>query len=294
MELDELPEHLLVIGGGYIGLEFGQMFRRFGSSVSIVHRGDQLLSREDGDIAAEVLKILQEDGIDVYLQSRPVRVEKETKGGISIFLEKGEQVQKVTGSHLLVAAGRTPDTDALNLEAAGVQINNRGFIQVNSKLETSAPGIYAIGDVNGGPAFTHIAYDDFRILKTNLLDGDNATTEGRIIPYTVFIDPQLGRVGLSEKEAKKAAIDYRVGTMPMSWVARALEVDESRGLMKVLVDPKSRQILGCAILGIEGGEIMAMLQIAMMAGLPYTTLRDGIFAHPTLAESLNTLFAQVG
>ena len=294
MELDELPEHLLVIGGGYIGLEFGQMFRRFESSVSIVHRGDQLLSREDGDIAAEVLKILQEDGIDVYLQSRPVRVEKETNGGITLFFEKGEKVQKVTGSHLLVAAGRTPNTDALNLEATGVQTNDRGFIQVNSKLETSAPGIYAIGDVNGGPAFTHISYDDFRVLKTNLLDGGNATTEVRIIPYAVFIDPQLGRAGLSEKEAKKDGIDYRVATMPMSWVARALEVDESRGLMKVLVDPKSRQLLGCAVLGIEGGEIMAVIQIAMMSGLPYTALRDGIFAHPTLAESLNTLFTQVG
>jgi len=294
MEMDELPEHLLVIGGGYIGLEFGQMFRRFGAKVSIVHRGDQLLSREDGDIAAEVLKILQEDGIDIYLQSRTVRVEKETDGEITLFFEKGEKVQKVTGSHLLVAAGRRPATDALNLEAAGVKTNGRGFIQVNSRLETSAPGIYAIGDVNGGPAFTHISYDDFRILKTNLLDGGNATTEGRIIPYTVFIDPQLGRAGLSEKEAKKAGIEYRLATMPMSWVARALEVDESRGLMKALVDPESKQILGCAVLGIEGGEIMALLQIAMMAGLPYTALRDGIFAHPTLAESLNNLFAQIG
>jgi len=294
MELDELPEHLLVIGGGYIGLEFGQMFRRFGSSVSIVHRGEQLLSREDEDIAAEVLKILRDDGVDVYLQSRPVRVEKKTNGGITLFFKTGEKAQEVTGSHLLVAAGRTPNTDALNLEAAGVKTNDRGLIQVNSRLETSAPGIHAIGDVNGGPAFTHISYDDFRILKTNLLDGGNTTTEGRIIPYTVFIDPQLGRVGLSEKEAKRAGIDYRVATMPMSWVVRALEVDESRGLMKVLVDPDSQQILGCAVLGIEGGEIMAMLQIAMMAGLPYTALRDGIFAHPTLAESLNNLFTQVG
>jgi len=174
-----------------------------------------------------------------------------------------------------------------------VKTNDRGFVQVNSRLETSAPAIYAIGDVNGGPAFTHISYDDFRILKTNLLDGGNAATEGRMVPYTVFIDPQLGRVGLSEKEAKKAGTDYRVGTMPMSWSARALEIDESRGLMKVLVDPGSRQILGCTVLGIEGGEIMAMLQIAMMAELPYTALRDGIFAHPTLAESLNTLFGQV-
>jgi pyruvate/2-oxoglutarate dehydrogenase complex dihydrolipoamide dehydrogenase (E3) component len=293
MELDEVPAHLLVIGGGYIGLEFGQMFRRFGSKVSIVHRGEQLLSREDEDIAAEVLKILREDGVDVYLESRPARVEPESDGYISLSFEKGEQVQKVTASHVLVAAGRTPNTDTLNLEAAGVKTNDRGFVQVNSRLETSAPAIYAIGDVNGGPAFTHISYDDFRILKTNLLDGGNAATEGRMVPYTVFIDPQLGRVGLSEKEAKKAGTDYRVGTIPMTWVARALEVDESRGMMKVMVDPGSRQILGCAVLGFEGGEIMAMLQIAMMAELPYTALRDGIFAHPTLAESLNTLFGQV-
>jgi len=278
---------------GYIGLEFGQMFRRFGSKVSIVHRGEQLLSREDEDIAAEVLKILREDGVDAYLESRPARVELESDGNISLFFEKGEQVQKVTGSHLLVATGRTPNTNALNLEAAGVKTNDRGFVQVNNSLETSAPAIYAIGDVNGGPAFTHISYDDFRILKTNLLDGGNAATEGRMVPYTVFIDPQLGRVGLSEKEAKKAGTDYRVGTIPMTWVARALEVDESRGMMKVMVDPGSRQILGCAVLGFEGGEIMAMLQIAMMAELPYTALRDGIFAHPTLAESLNTLFGQV-
>jgi pyruvate/2-oxoglutarate dehydrogenase complex dihydrolipoamide dehydrogenase (E3) component len=294
MELGEVPEHLLVIGGGYIGLEFGQMFRRFGSKVTIVHRGNQLLSREDQDIAEEVLKILREDGIEVHLQSRTVRVEREANGAVSLFFEENGEVHKVTGSHLLMAAGRKPNSDALNLEAAGVQTNERGFIQVNGKLETSAPGIYAIGDVNGGPAFTHISYDDFRILKTNLLDGGSAITENRQVPYTVFIDPQLGRIGVSEKEAKKAGLEYRADTMPMSWVIRALELDETRGMMKVLVDPKNEQILGAAVLGIEGGEIMAMIQIAMMAGLPYTAWRDGVFAHPTLAESLNTLFAQVG
>jgi pyruvate/2-oxoglutarate dehydrogenase complex dihydrolipoamide dehydrogenase (E3) component len=293
MELDELPERLLVIGGGYIGLEFGQMFRRFGSKVSIVHRGDQLLSREDEDLASEILKILREDGVEVCLESRPSRVQQDSDGEISLFFESADNVRKLTGSHLLVATGRTPNTDALNLEAAGVQTNDRGFIQVNSRLESSAPGIYAIGDVNGGPAFTHISYDDFRILKTNLLDGGNAATVGRMVPYTVFIDPQLGRVGLSEKEAKKAGLNYQVAAIPMSWVARALEVDEARGLMKVLVDPDSKHILGCGVFGIEGGEIMAMIQIAMMAGLPYTALRDGIFAHPTLAESLNTLFSRV-
>lgn len=298
MELGEVPEHLLVIGGGYIGLEFGQMFRRFGSRVTIVHRGAQLLSREDQDIAVEILKIFREDGIEVYLDSRTIRAEsgdpKKGGGGISLFFETDGAVHEVTGSHLLLAVGRRPNTDALNLEAAGVNTNERGFIQVNSRLETSATGIYAMGDVNGGPAFTHISYNDYRILETNLLKGGSTTTEGRQVPYTVFIDPQLGRVGLDEKEAKKAGVEYRVGRMPMSWVARALEVDETRGMMKVLVDPKNEQILGCAVLGSEGGEIMAMIQIAMMAGLAYTDLQKGIFAHPTLAESLNTLFAKVG
>ncbi|UCF98496.1 MAG: mercuric reductase [Spirochaetaceae bacterium] len=297
MELEEVPEHLLVIGGGYIGLEFGQMFRRFGSKVTIVHRGDQLLRREDEDISAEVLKILQEDGIEVHLQGKTIRVEPahgKRDGRISLYFEKEGQICEVTGSHLLLAAGRKPNNAALNLVAAGVETDSRGFIRVNNRLEASAPGIYAIGDINGGPAFTHISYDDFRVLKTNLLDGGGATTENRQVPYTVFIDPQLGRVGLSEKEAKKAGVEYWVATMPMSWIARALEVDESRGMMKVLVDPDSKRILGCAVLGIEGGEIMAMIQIAMMAGLPYTALRDGIFAHPTLAESLNTLFGQLG
>jgi pyruvate/2-oxoglutarate dehydrogenase complex dihydrolipoamide dehydrogenase (E3) component len=299
MELGEVPEHLLVIGGGYVGMEFGQMFRRFGSRVTIVHRGDQLLSREDGDIAEEVLKILREDGIDVHLRGRTIRVEPAGGGrggnGIArLFFEKDGNVQKVTGSHLLLAAGRKPSTEALNLEAAGVRTDARGFIEVNGELETSAPGVYAIGDVKGGPSFTHISYDDFRVLKTNLLGKGGAATGGRQVPYTVFIDPQLGRIGLNEKEAKKAGIDHRVGTMPMSGVARALEVGETRGMMKVLVDPENEQILGAAILGIEGGEIMAMIQIAMMARLPYTALRDGIFAHPTLAESLNTLFAQIG
>jgi pyruvate/2-oxoglutarate dehydrogenase complex dihydrolipoamide dehydrogenase (E3) component len=299
MELDVVPEHLLVIGGGYIGLEFGQMFRRFGSRVTIVHQGSQLLSREDEDIAEEILKIIREDGIQVHLQSRTVRVEpagsaRGSGNGVSLYFEKGGKVHQVTGSHLLLAAGRKPNTETLNLEASGVEVDERGFIRVDGKLETSAPGIYAIGDVKGGPAFTHISYDDFRILKTNLLGGGNAISAGRQVPYTVFIDPQLGRIGMSEKEAKKAGVGYRVATLPMSWIARALEVDETRGMMKALVDPKNKQILGAAILGIEGGEIMAMIQIAMMAKLPYTALREGIFAHPTLAESLNSLFARVG
>jgi pyruvate/2-oxoglutarate dehydrogenase complex dihydrolipoamide dehydrogenase (E3) component len=291
MELDVVPGHLLVLGGGYVGLEFGQMFRRFGSQVTIIHRGGQLLSREDTDIAEAVADILRADGIELLLQAEPLGVSKGDEGAVLLRVKTPEGERILTGSHLLVAAGRTPNTEALNLAAAGVQIAKRGNISVNERLETNVPGIYALGDVNGGPAFTHISYDDFRVLRANLIEGGNATTTGRLVPYVVFIDPQLGRVGLSEQEAREQGRNYRVAKMPMSYVARALEVDESRGMMKAIVDADTKQILGCAILGIEGGEMMAMFEIAMMGQVPYTTLREAIFAHPTLAESLNNLFA---
>jgi pyruvate/2-oxoglutarate dehydrogenase complex dihydrolipoamide dehydrogenase (E3) component len=204
-----------------------------------------------------------------------------------------EGERSLEGSHLLVAAGRPPNTDTLNLEAAGIEIDRRGQIKVNERLETTAPGVWALGDVKGGPAFTHISYDDHRIIKTNLLGDGDATISDRLVPYTAFIDPQLGRVGLSESEAGERGLDYRVASIPMSNVTRAVETDESRGMMKAVVDAGTGEILGCAVLGVEGGEIMAMIQIAMMGKLPYTALRDGIFAHPTLAESLNTLFARL-
>lgn len=292
MELTALPQHLLVLGGGYIGLEFGQMFCRFGSNVTVVQRGKQLLSREDPDVAEEVAKILREDGIDVLLETQPVRA-AQTGGTIRLTVRGPAGERTLNGSHLLVAAGRVPNTDRLNLGAAGVQTDKRGFVQVNERLETNVPGIYALGDVKGGPAFTHISYDDFRIIRTNLLEKGNATTNGRLVPYTVYIDPQLGRVGLSETEARAQGRRIRVAKMPMSWVARALEMDESRGLMKAVVDAETNQILGCAVLGVEGGELMSMIEIAMMGKVPYTVLRDGIFAHPTLAESLNNLFTAV-
>src|SRR5712692_4020111 len=290
MELDTVPEHLLVVGGGYVGLEFGQMFRRFGSRVTIIQRGAYLLTREDADVAGEVANILREDGIEVLLETRPVRVEQSSAGNISLTVQTPAGERTLTGSHLLVATGRVPNTDWLNLDAAGIQVDKRGFIQVNERLETNVPGIYALGDIKGGPAFTHISYDDFRIIRTNLLEKGNASIHGRLVPYTVFIDPQLGRVGLSETEARAQGRNIRVAKMPMNYVARALEVDESRGFMKAVVDADTGQILGAAILGIEGGEIMAMLEVAMMGKVPYTVLRDAVFAHPTLAESLNNLF----
>ncbi|MGC9334400.1 MAG: mercuric reductase [Anaerolineae bacterium] len=290
MELDEVPEHLLVIGGGYIGLEFGQMFRRFGSRVTLVQRGGQLLTREDADVAEEIAEILEQDGIEVLLESQPLRVDPSGDGEIELTVDTLGSERTLTGSHLLMAVGRVPNTDMLDLQAAGIQVDERGFVPVNDRLETAAPGVYALGDVKGGPAFTHISYDDYRLLRSSLLEDGDASTAGRLVPYTVFIDPQLGRVGLTEKEARAQGLDYRVAKIPMTRVARARETDETRGLMKAIVNAETDQILGAAILCVEGGEVMTVLQMAMMGGVPCTAVRDGVFAHPTLSESLNTLF----
>lgn len=292
MELDTVPEHLLVLGGGYIGLEFGQLFRRLGSRVTIVQRGKQLLPKEDPDIATEIADILRQDGLEILLGTSAVSV-RSTGDGIGLTVNGLAGQQELVGSHLLEAAGRVPNTDALNLAVVGLESDDHGFIRVNDRLETNVPGVYALGDIKGGPAFTHISYDDFRIVRDNLLqDGKQASTEGRILPYTVFTDPQLGRVGLSETDARAQGRNVAVYKMPMNYVARALEMDESRGLMKAVVDAESGQILGGAILGIEGGEMMAVLQMAMMGKLPYTVLKEAVFAHPTLAEAFNNLFSQ--
>jgi pyruvate/2-oxoglutarate dehydrogenase complex dihydrolipoamide dehydrogenase (E3) component len=291
MELGSVPKHLIVLGGGYVGLEFGQMFRRFGSNVTIVQSGGQLLPGEDPDVAGEVAAIFKQDGIEVLLNTRAKSVVKQgAHVCVTVRIEMANESRDLDGSHLLVATGRVPNTDTLNVAAAGVAIDEHGFIQVNGKLETSAAGIYALGDIKGGPAFTHISYDDFRILRTNLIEKGSASTEGRMVPYTLYIDPQLGRVGLTESEARARNKKVRVARMPMTAVARALETDETRGFMKAIVDAESGQILGAAVLGIEGGEIMSMLEIAMMGKLPCSALRNATFAHPTLAESLNNLF----
>ncbi|MEP6619609.1 MAG: mercuric reductase [bacterium] len=291
MELDEIPPHLIVLGGGYVGVEFAQLFRRLGSAVTLVHRGAQLLAREDSDIAEAIAYVLRQDDIDIWLKTTTTQAAHTAAGGVTLNVRSADgRTAEISGSHLLVATGRRPNTDGLDTQTAGVALDKDGYVVVNQRLETSAPGVYAIGDVNRGPAFTHIAYDDFRILRTNLLNHGHASTEGRVLPYTVFTDPQLGRVGLTEAEARAAGFDVQVASMPMSSVARALETDESRGIMKAVVDRATRKILGAAVLGIEGGEIASLIQVAMMGGLPFTSLRDGVFSHPTLAESLNNLF----
>jgi pyruvate/2-oxoglutarate dehydrogenase complex dihydrolipoamide dehydrogenase (E3) component len=289
MELDHVPAHLVVLGGGYIGLEFGHLFRRLGSAVTIIQSGAKLLTREDDDICEEVRKILEEDGIEVLLSSAATHARK-TAGGIAVTIKNDAGEQEVSGSHLLLAVGRVPNTDRLNLAAAGVETCRHGFVKVNDYLETTAPGIYALGDVKGGPAFTHISYDDYRVAAANVLEGKRVSIAGRMVPYTVFIDPELGRIGLTEAEARAQGRKFRVAKMPATWIARALETDETKGFLKVIVDAETEQILGAAMLAVEGGEMASMIQIAMMGKLPYTALRDGTWSHPTWSEALNNVF----
>ncbi len=289
MELDSVPEHLVVLGGGYIGVEFAQMFRRFGSQVTLIEREENPLAHEDDDVCSAVAEVLREDGIVLWVDSSVERAERAPDGRPRLALHTPHGSRTLTGSHVLVAAGQKPNTDSLNLAAAGVRTNDKGYIMVNERLETNVPGIYAVGDSNGEPAFTHISYDDYRILTANLLHGGSRTTAGRPVPYTVFIDPQLGRVGLSERQARQQGRAVKVAKMAMDHVARALEVDEARGFMKVVLDAETEEILGCAVLGIEGGELMSMIELAMLGHLTAAQLHDAIFAHPTLAESLNNL-----
>jgi pyruvate/2-oxoglutarate dehydrogenase complex dihydrolipoamide dehydrogenase (E3) component len=289
MELDVLPAHLIILGGGYIALEFAQMFRRFGSQVTIVQSDERLSMHEDEDISAEILKILQEDGITVLLNAHAERVSGDAE--IHLSVRVGSELREVTGSHFLIATGRTPNTEALKLAKAGVDQDEHGFLKVDEWLETTVGGIYGIGDVKGGPEFTHIAYDDYRVLKANLLDGGYRTTKDRPVPYTMFIDPELGRIGMTEQQARKAGRKIRVAKMPMSRVARAFESAEARGFMKAIVDADTDQILGASILGENGGEVATQIQIAMMGGVTASALRDGIWSHPTWAEALNNLFS---
>jgi len=292
MELDEVPPHLLVIGGGYIGLEFGQMFHRFGSKVTIFHSGERILDIEDEDVSEEMQKILEEEGLNIITDCK---IKEIKRNGDEIVLsgEGGGLSEDIHCSHILLAVGRIPNTDDLDLDKTGVETDDKGHVQVNDRLETSAEGIYAIGDVKGGPQFTHVSYNDYVVLKKNLFEDGNASTDDRILTYTVFTDPQLGRVGLNEQQAKDQNIAYQVAKMPMKSVARAYETGHTRGFMKALVDEETGAILGVSILGMEGGEIASALLLAMMGGLTAQQIRDTAIAHPTLTESLNNLFSQV-
>lgn len=292
MELDAIPPHLLVIGGGYIGLEFGQMFHRFGSKVTIFHSGERILDIEDEDVSEEMGNILRDEGIDIITNCKINRIKRE---GDEIILsgKGGGLTEDIHCSHILLAVGRTPNTEDLGLEQAGVATDDKGHIQVNDKLETSAEGIYALGDVKGGPQFTHVSYNDFVVVKKNLFEEGNESISDRILTYTVFTDPQLGRVGLNEQQAKEQNIDYEIAKLPMEKVARAYETGHTRGFMKALVDKETGAILGASILGMEGGEVASALLFAMMGGLTAQQLRDTTIAHPTLMESLNNLFAQL-
>jgi len=289
MELSEVPKHLIVLGGGFIGLEFAQMYRRFGAEVTVLEGAPRLAPRDDEDVGEALQAILREDGLRIECNALAERVEGKA-GDITVHYKQGGNVASVRGSHLLVSVGRKPNTEDLDLKAAGVNVDKGGYTPVDDTLQTNVAGIYAAGDVKGGPAFTHISYDDFRILRDRWVLKKDVRLGDRMVPNTVFIDPQLAQIGLNETEARRRGLDVRVARMGMNGVARALEMSESRGFIKVIVDAKTDQILGCTVLGIEGGEIMSMLQIAMMGRLPYPVLKEAIFAHPTLAEGLNNIF----
>lgn len=293
LDLETVPEHLLVIGGNYIGLEFGQMFSRFGSKVTILEKSASILSREDKDVSAALTEILEDEKIEVITNAQVDKISSTKKDEITATVKSGKIKKNIKASHILVAVGRVPQTETLGLELSGVKTDEKGYIMVNHKLETNVKGIYALGDVKGGPAFTHIAYNDYTIVFRNLIEGTNYSTADRPVPYCMFTDPQLGRIGITEAEAKEKKLNYKVAVLPMSSVARGIETGETRGLMKAIVDVKSRKILGAAILASEGGEIMSVLQMAMEGGVTFDQIRYCVFAHPTYSESLNNLFMKI-
>ena len=292
LELDRVPEHLIVLGGGYVGVELAQAFRRFGSRVSVIEYGPQLMGREDPDVADAVRALFEDDAIDVILGADTQAVEGRSGERVQVRLRTSKTERVIDGSDVLVAAGRTPNTEGIGLDLAGVELDQRGYIKVNDRRETKAPAVWAMGECAGSPQFTHAAFDDFRVVRDNLA-GVDRTTQARLIPYCVFIDPELARVGLGETEAQRLEIDVRVAKLPMTSVLRARVIGEPRGFMKALIDVKSDRVLGFTMLGPKAGEVVAVMQTAMLAGLSYTGLRDAIYTHPTMAEGLNVLFMNV-
>lgn len=292
LELDRVPARLIVIGGGYVGLELAQAFRRFGSSVTIIEPASQLASREDADVGDALQQMLQDEGITIHLGAKVQAVQGRSGETVQVRLRMPQGDKTIEGSDILVATGRTPNTQGIGLDAAGVALDSRGYIAVNDRLETSAPGIWAIGDCAGSPQFTHVSFDDFRTIRANLAGG-NRSTRDRLVPYCMYTDPPLARVGLSEAEAERKGIVVRVARLPIVAVLRSRTVSETRGFMKAVVDAASDRILGFTMFGAEAGEVMAVVQTAMLAGMPYTGLRDAIIAHPTMAEGLGALFSNI-
>jgi pyruvate/2-oxoglutarate dehydrogenase complex dihydrolipoamide dehydrogenase (E3) component len=292
LELDQVPAHLLVIGGGYVGVEMSQAMRRFGSKVTVIDRNGRLMSKEDEDVCVALRSLFEDEGIDVLLNAQPRRVSGKSGDSVSIVVEQNGTQKVLEGSHVLVAAGRTPNSEGLGLESAGVDLTDRGYIRVNERLQTTAPGVWAIGEVAGSPQFTHISNDDFRVVHANLTGGNRVTT-GRQVPYCLFTDPELARIGLNENEAKERKITYRLFKVPMETNLRAHTLSETRGFLKALVEADGDRILGFTAFAVGAGEILAAVQVAMIAGLPYTALRDAVLTHPTLVEGLIPLFSSV-
>jgi pyruvate/2-oxoglutarate dehydrogenase complex dihydrolipoamide dehydrogenase (E3) component len=282
-----------VVGGGYVGLELAQAIRRFGSQVTIIERGTQLAGREDPDVADALLELFRDEGIQVLLRTGIRRVEGRSGEHVRLQVEAEGRIQVIPGTDVLIAAGRTPNTDGMGLDLAGVELDKRGYITVNERLETTAPGVWAVGDCAGSPQFTHVAFDDFRVVR-DALNGGTRTTRDRLTPYCMFTDPELARVGLNESEAKARGLKYRLATLPMSAVLRTRTLSEPRGFMKMLIDVDTDRILGFMALGAEASELMAVVQTAMLGELPFTALRDALFTHPTAAEGLTVLLANVG
>jgi pyruvate/2-oxoglutarate dehydrogenase complex dihydrolipoamide dehydrogenase (E3) component len=290
LELDHVPEHLLIIGGGYVGVEFSQAMRRFGSKVTLIDRNQRLMSKEDTDVCEALRTLLEDEGIDVLLNAPTKRVEGKSGDAVNVLIEQNGEEKTLRGSHMLVALGRTPNTEGLGLELAGVELTDRGYIKVNERLQTTAPGVWAIGEIAGSPQFTHISVDDFRVVHANL-NGGNRVTPGRQVPYCLFTDPELAHIGLSETEAQRQRTPYRLFKIPMEANLRARSLSETRGFFKALVGIDHDRILGFTAFAVDAGEIMASVQVAMIAGLPYTALRDAVLTHPTLVEGLIPLFS---
>jgi pyruvate/2-oxoglutarate dehydrogenase complex dihydrolipoamide dehydrogenase (E3) component len=293
LELEYLPKRLLIIGGGYVGLEFAQIFRRMGSLVTVIERSSRLLPKEDEDVGLEIRRILEADGVEVVTDAITSRVETDGDESINVEISVSGKSYALSGTHLLLATGRIPNTEDLNLSEVGIQIDQKGFILVNDHLETTKTGIYALGDVKGGPAFTHVSYHDYIIMVNYLFGNRTSSIYNRLIPYCIFIDPELGRIGLTENEAKERGYDFSVAKMDTAFIARATETDETMGFLKAIIDNKTKRILGAATICSGGGELMSLLQIAMQGGLTYDQLRDTMFAHPTYAEAINNLFNPV-